>query len=891
MALSAQPIADVELGVTLSESDLANPPLAMSDDPQFQQVANIRQQYGFDGRGQTVAIIDSGIAWDHAALGDGFGVGHKVVGGWDFAENDSNPYDDGPFGYHGTHVAGIVGNTDPTRYGVASGVDLVALRVFNDNGVSDFNWIEQALRWVHQHKDDYANPITTVNLSVGTRTNLVSLPALASLSDEFAQLESDGIFISVAAGNSFQAYLTPGLTYPAISPNVVAVSSHDASGLLSDFSQRAEQVLVAPGRSIISTVPDHVFAGAQADGFLTGTGTSMAAPYVAGASTLLRQAREFMGNVSTTQDDLYALFRQSADRFFDSATSQYYHRINLQAAIDAVIGDDHSNTGTNATKLGSLTDLLKFNGTIGQTTDIDQFVFTPSANGTVTLTVDATHELRPVLTIDGITQQIIGEQINFAVRAGQTYQIALSTADSIGHFQASLRLDRAFEPMALGSITQRVVENQSVRGEQWFSLSASNTGLLTIEALQPAGVTKLELYSDRMQLLRSATNWGANLRLDADATSEEVYFVRVVGNTSQLELRVTNLVSISNGLMHVRGTDQSDRMALSVGSDAVVHLNDVAYRFSATDVRRIEIDGGAGQDEIQIYGSEGDDRFRIDVGSMWLANSQVSASAIGFESVFCNGRGGLDVGIMTDSQGDDLLIDSDGRSKLSGVGYDHTLVDFERTRAISRAGRDAAHLNDTAGIDRFIGQVHSSSLRSIGRSVIVDQFASVVVRADRGGQDSAELYDTSGDDRFNLRAGFAGMNAAIQVYGFESLRAVSRSGSDAAFVTGSAAADHLLVAGGVTSFLCQGSQTELVGFDSIFVDGGGGQDTAEINGFADFDSLWGRGSNFTATQTASRLSAINFENLWASALAGSQPNSELIAVDYLYRLFGDWDAR
>ena len=61
-------------------------------------------------------MIDSGIAWDHVALSGGLGTGYRVVGGWDFAENDADPYDDGPSGFHGTHVAGIIGSSNSTYY-------------------------------------------------------------------------------------------------------------------------------------------------------------------------------------------------------------------------------------------------------------------------------------------------------------------------------------------------------------------------------------------------------------------------------------------------------------------------------------------------------------------------------------------------------------------------------------------------------------------------------------------------------------------------------------------------------------------------------------------------------------------------------------------------------
>ena len=203
LVMTAQAVASV-----LPEMDVTSPAIVQQsiapDDSATTQASDIAAEYGLDGAGQTVAVIDSGIAWDHYALGNGYGEGQRVVGGWDFAENDANPYDDGPAGYHGSHVAGIIGSSDDQYRGVSSGVDLVGLRVFTDSGEGNLEWVEQALQWVHENKDSFANPITTVNLSLGTDWNAESMPEWASLEDEFAQLEADGLFISVAAGNSFK---------------------------------------------------------------------------------------------------------------------------------------------------------------------------------------------------------------------------------------------------------------------------------------------------------------------------------------------------------------------------------------------------------------------------------------------------------------------------------------------------------------------------------------------------------------------------------------------------------------------------------------------------------------------------------------------------------------
>jgi len=435
--MTAQPFDEFHVDYVVEDQLHGQLTTMLQDAHSLTGMDNVRDDFGLTGAGQTVVVIDTGIAYDHAALGGGFGEGHRVVGGWDFTEeNDADPYDDGPYGAHGTHVAGIIASDDATHRGVAPGVDLVGLRVFNDDGVGEFDWVEQALGWVHDHRDDFDNPITTVNLSLGTNWNADSIPSWANLEDEFAQLEADGIFISVAAGNSFQDYNDTGLSYPAASPYVVPVAAVDDNGELSYFSQRNDRVIAAPGRGVMSTVPDYDgnYNGID-DDFSSMSGSSMAAPYVAGAATIIRQALELSGATDTSQDDIYDLMRQTADMVYDAATDQSYHRLNLQRAVETAIGDDDfGSTVATAESMGELGTSTSITGLIGRLNDVDYFSFTAAMDGDVTFSVAAQDELDVQWSLDGVEGNVDTSlaELTFTVTAGQSFAVGLETSDGLG---------------------------------------------------------------------------------------------------------------------------------------------------------------------------------------------------------------------------------------------------------------------------------------------------------------------------------------------------------------------------------------------------------------------------------------------------------------------------
>ncbi|WP_327255756.1 S8 family serine peptidase [Streptomyces sp. NBC_01244] len=187
---------------------VGNPALWAREDPGGVKVT---------GKGVTVAVIDTGVDYTHPDLGGGFGEGHKVVGGWDFVDNDANPMDDNG---HGTHVAGIVAGKAAAGGGVtgaAPDAELLAYKVLGANGSGDDSGIIAAI----EAAVDPANPhrADIINLSLGNSAGTASDP----LSRAASAAVDAGALVFAAAGNSGPGYWTVGS--PAAAPGVIAVGA------------------------------------------------------------------------------------------------------------------------------------------------------------------------------------------------------------------------------------------------------------------------------------------------------------------------------------------------------------------------------------------------------------------------------------------------------------------------------------------------------------------------------------------------------------------------------------------------------------------------------------------------------------------------------------------
>ncbi len=204
-----------------------------------------------------VAIIDTGIDYTHPDLGNYLPLGY------DFFNDDADPFDDNG---HGTHVAGTIGATINNGIGVAgvAATSFFAEKFLDAGGYgSDIDGANAIIHAVDQGADILSNSWGGGGYS-------------QTLADAVAYAVSSGVIVVAASGNG----ATNAPSYPAAYPGVISVGATDINDELAYFSNWGENLdIVAPGVDIVSTFPGN--------SYVYYSGTSMATPHVSGALSLL----------------------------------------------------------------------------------------------------------------------------------------------------------------------------------------------------------------------------------------------------------------------------------------------------------------------------------------------------------------------------------------------------------------------------------------------------------------------------------------------------------------------------------------------------------------------------------------------------------------------------
>lgn len=229
-----------------------------------------------------VAVVDTGIAYNHPDLDDGRVRTDIDV---DLVNNDLDAMDDNE---HGTHVAGIIAAETNNATGVAGVMheaQLLPVKVLNANGSGSLFGVARGIAYAA------AVGAHVINLSLG---GPICAQALASAVNY--AVFSEGTTVVAATGNN-----NGRVSFPARFAAVIAVAATDHNDRRASFSNYGLQVdVAAPGVDVISTVPGGRYA--------VFSGTSMAAPHVAGVAGLLLANRPDLTNLQVAQ-----ILRTSAD--------------------------------------------------------------------------------------------------------------------------------------------------------------------------------------------------------------------------------------------------------------------------------------------------------------------------------------------------------------------------------------------------------------------------------------------------------------------------------------------------------------------------------------------------------------------------------------------------
>jgi chitodextrinase len=301
-----------------------------------------RTQY--DGSGLSIAICDTGVDYTHPMLGGGGFPNSKVIGGYDFGEEDADPMAVG--NAHGTACAGIAAGDIPPQDvndyigGVAPNAKIYALKMSRDNsGSATSDAMVASWDWCVTHKnDDPNNPIKITSTSFANTAYGFNDPDEAdsvspAMTEAAKAAVENNITVLAASGNEGR---TNGIDWPSAISYVISVGAvQDIDDTVMYYSNTDEILdILAPSEDAYTA--DIVGSDGYSSGDYYGyfNGTSAACPYAAGAVAVIQSLAEQEYNTELTPQQIRNLLIQSGDPITDTKVDITKPRVNVGKAIN-----------------------------------------------------------------------------------------------------------------------------------------------------------------------------------------------------------------------------------------------------------------------------------------------------------------------------------------------------------------------------------------------------------------------------------------------------------------------------------------------------------------------------------------------------------------------------
>jgi bacillopeptidase F len=273
-----------------------NPPL------DYWNISEIRATdlwaFGYYGTGVVVATMDTGVDANHADIGPKWRGGSNSW--YDPNGQHATPFDASG---HGTGVMGLIvgGNAGGFDIGVAPDAQWISVKIFNDRGQSKYSRIHQGFQWLldpdgNQAADDAPDIVNSSWVLQGTQDQ-----CFGEFAADIAALRAAGIAVVFSAGNTGPGDYTsmsPANEPGSLSVGATAVGATDSpEGVITMSSRGPSPIacgggiypkLAAPGKDVLTA--GLTTNGANPTAYAFSTGTSFAAPHVAGAIAVLKSA-------------------------------------------------------------------------------------------------------------------------------------------------------------------------------------------------------------------------------------------------------------------------------------------------------------------------------------------------------------------------------------------------------------------------------------------------------------------------------------------------------------------------------------------------------------------------------------------------------------------------
>lgn len=520
-------------------------------------------QLGVDGQGQVVAVLDSGIDRNHPFLGTSRFVANACFSNNSWFSNDEQTLcpngEDQQFGdssgenctgiagcNHGTHVAGIVGGFRDEngngavdlneRKGVAPRVRFIAMQIFtriNNSMICDDDPIPcirtsnsdiiAGLDRVEVLRDDH--PIAAVNLSVGGGKHTSNCDWNLPLKWAIDNLRSRKTATVVAAGNDGYS---DALSSPACISSAISVGNTRNDDMVNDNSNTSSFLkLLAPGTNVNSSVPG--------SGFDDMTGTSMAAPHVAGLWALMKQHRSTNGQSTSVGPILNRLSDTGVNITENGVTTP---RVDAMRALG--LGAVEIRTTFNVINLSNAQPVTR-------TFTLDRRNFAGELNLLPTLESGNPQDLSISFNSNPTTANSVSMTITPALFANGSYTLNLGgAANQVGVFGKRLTLNVVPPAPVVSSLSPT-----SGPPTTWVTISGQNFSRLT--EVQFVGGTRIRPTVDSSTSIRVRVPAGAqtgslrvyNANLMTNSANFTVTAVPVITSVSPSHAPVGARVSVS----------------------------------------------------------------------------------------------------------------------------------------------------------------------------------------------------------------------------------------------------------------------------------------------------------------------------------------------------------